>query len=156
MSGLSGLGWVQVHSTSFSFSLDQQLITLMCSLGERRDHKRTKPTLQAHFKPLIVSCLLTYHWLIQVTLLSPKSKGRGTLSSHCEAVTRTWMCDATTEQCKQINDQSYHRVYHRVLALLELLATYSWVSPCTSSCLNLFMKSEEVELHQQFPVQYTS
>lgn len=98
MSGLSGLGWVQVHSTSFSFSLDQQLITLMCSLGERRDHKRTKPTLQAHFKPLIVSCLLTYHWLIQVTLLSPKSKGRGTLSSHCEAVTRTWMCDATTEQ----------------------------------------------------------
>lgn len=38
-------------------------------------HKRTSPTGQTHCKPLFVSCLLTSHWLNQVTWLHPKGQG---------------------------------------------------------------------------------
>lgn len=64
---------------SFSFSLDQQLLTSyqgMFSHGERHEHKRTNPTIQVHFKPLIVSGLWISCWVKQSTWPSPKPKGR--------------------------------------------------------------------------------
>lgn len=52
------------------------IIFLLGLSGIWPKHKRSSPTKQAHFGPLLISCCFTIIWLKPVTKSNPKSKSR--------------------------------------------------------------------------------
>lgn len=70
----------------------------MCFSGSAPDWRRTRPTEQTHFEPLVVSWLLTSHCPKRVPEPNPKLRGQRSHTAHQEDLIRLWISDAPSAE----------------------------------------------------------
>lgn len=116
-------------------SLILQQVSQTCFDGNGRGQGGRKPIMQAHFKSLFISGLLTFHWLRKISsplvkISSPiQSQDRNTLQSYMANNVCSERAEELRPLMQPINPKGFHiyAVLHSTMEVTFLMGLRKWV-----------------------------